>query len=128
MKELIIVRGLPGSGKSTFGKLLGGIQYEADMYFIDHNGRYNFNPMKIKEAHKWCKTKVEMAMLDEVSRIVVSNTFTEEWEMEDYIKLAKVNNYKVFTVISENRHESESIHSVPSETISKMRNRFSIKL
>ncbi len=51
---LYIVRGIPGSGKSTFAKTLGGQHYEADMFFIDENGVYNFDFTKIKDAHQWC--------------------------------------------------------------------------
>jgi len=51
-KVLYIVRGIPGSGKSTFAKTLGGNHYEADMYFIGESGNYNFDPTKIKDAHQ----------------------------------------------------------------------------
>ncbi|MGA1048575.1 MAG: ATP-binding protein, partial [Minisyncoccia bacterium] len=34
MKKLFLVRGLPGSGKSTLAKALGGINIEADQYFM----------------------------------------------------------------------------------------------
>jgi adenylate kinase family enzyme len=37
-KILYIVRGIPGSGKSTFAKTLGGIHIEADQYFVDKIG------------------------------------------------------------------------------------------
>jgi hypothetical protein len=48
--------------------------------------------------------------------------------MEDYYDLAKRYGYKVTSVIVENRHGGESIHSVPDATLGNMRNRFSIKL
>ena len=53
-KELILVRGIPGSGKSTFAKSLGGTHFETDKFFMV-DGEYKFDGTKIKEAHKWCK-------------------------------------------------------------------------
>jgi hypothetical protein len=61
-------------------------------------------------------------------RIVVSNTFTQEWEMQPYFDMAAKHGYRVVSLIVENRHGNQSIHSVPPETIEKMKNRFEIKL
>lgn len=60
--------------------------------------------------------------------IVVANTFTQEWEMNPYIELAKKYGYKVISLVVENRHGNKNIHNVPDETIQKMVNRFEIKL
>ena len=114
-KVLYIVRGLPGSGKSTFAKSLGGVHFEADMYFVDENGVYNFDPTKIKMAHNWCMIQTQKAMVDEEPKIVVSNTFTQEWEMETYFKLANENGYQVYSIIVENRHEGKNTHGVPDD-------------
>jgi len=137
-KTLYIVRGVPGSGKSTFAKRLVNDDFlicEADKYFIDKTtGEYNFDPTKIKEAHKWCQDLVETFMKDSLvnenfyREIVVSNTFTMEWEMTPYFELAKKYDYKVFSVIVENRHDGKNQHGVPEEKIQIMKNRFEIKL
>jgi predicted kinase len=137
-KVLYIVRGIPGSGKSTFAKRLVGEDFlvcEADKYFIDKKtGEYNFDVTKIKEAHKFCQDTVETYMKDSLvndqfyREIVVSNTFTQEWEMEYYIELAKKYEYTVFTIIVENRHGGKNVHGVPEEVLTKMRERFEIKL
>jgi hypothetical protein len=60
--------------------------------------------------------------------IAVSNTFTQEWEMEDYYKLAEKYQYKVVSLIVENRHDGKNIHGVPDEKLEIMRKRFEIKL
>jgi predicted kinase len=127
-KILYIVRGIPGSGKSTFAKTLGGQHYEADMFFIDGNGEYKFDGSKIKLAHNWCMIQTQKAMVDDEPKIVVSNTFTQEWEMETYFKLAEEYGYKVFSIVVENVHGGKNIHNVPEDKIKQMRNRFEIKL
>ena len=60
--------------------------------------------------------------------IVVSNTFTQEWEMKPYYDMAETYGYKVFSIIIENRHGGVNEHSVPDEVLTKMRERFEIKL
>jgi predicted kinase len=126
-KELILLRGLPGSGKSTLAKSLGGIHIEADQYFME-DGVYKFDALKIKLAHNWCRLRTEHQMEDSIEKIVVSNTFTQEWEMEAYYKLAEQFGYRVYSLVVENRHGGINTHDVPDETIEKMKNRFEIKL
>jgi predicted kinase len=131
MKTLILLRGLPGAGKSTLAELIISKDYchkEADMYFVDREGNYKFVPSQIKDAHEWCKDEVAHLMKYEHSPIVVSNTFTQEWEMENYYELAKQYGYTVHSVIVENRHEGVNIHNCPPETIDRMEARFEIKL
>lgn len=126
-KMIYLVRGISGSGKTTLAKTLGGTHFEADMFFIK-DGEYKFDGSKIKLAHNWCMIQTQKAMVDDEPKIVVSNTFTQEWEMETYFKLAEENGYKVFTIIVENRHGGINEHNVPEEKIEQMRNRFEIKL
>jgi ABC-type transport system involved in cytochrome bd biosynthesis fused ATPase/permease subunit len=128
MKELILLRGLPGSGKSTLATAIGGVHFEADMYFVDDNGNYNFEPARIKDAHAWCQNKVKLSMESGAERIVVSNTFTMDWEMEHYNMLANANGYRVHSVIVENRHGGVNEHDCPPDKIEIMRERFEIKL
>jgi hypothetical protein len=60
--------------------------------------------------------------------IAVSNTFTQEWEMEDYFKLAEKYEYKIVSLILENRHGSQNVHGVPDDKIEIMKKRFQVKL
>jgi predicted kinase len=134
---LFLVRGLPGSGKSTFAKHIWNDYAicEADKYFVNkETGEYNFDPSKLKEAHEWCRNEVEIRMKDHQANpqyypeIVVSNTFTQEWEMQAYVDLANKYGYRVTTLIIENRHGGSNIHGVPDDKLEIMRNRFEIKL
>jgi predicted kinase len=135
MKHLYLLRGLPGSGKSTLANQIGDTHFEADMYFINENGEYIFNGADIKKAHQWCQSQVELAMIQnhityglDSSDIVVSNTFTQGWEMEPYYKLAESYGYRVFSLIVENRHGGENIHGAPENKIEEMRVRFEFRL
>lgn len=135
-KVLTLVRGLPGSGKSTFANFVWNDYAicEADKFFYDKEGNYNFDASKLKQAHEWCRNEVETRMKDnEVNpqyypEIVVSNTFTQEWEMEAYYELAKKYDYLVISIIVENRHGGVNEHGVPADKLEQMKNRFQIKL
>lgn len=121
---LILVRGLPGSGKTTVAKaiasLLGYKHFEAD-HFFERDGEYKFDPELLGRAHAYCQGQVHAAM-HRRKNIVVSNTFTTGRELEPYYVLARENGYQIQTIIC--RGEFGSVHNVPSETIERMRKRF----
>src|SRR6056300_1945122 len=127
MKELFLLRGLPGSGKSSLAKSLAGCHIEADMYFMKGD-EYKFDASKLSEAHKFCQDKTASYMYANWPRVVVSNTFTQEWEMEYYYKIAEKFGYRVYTLIVENRHGGVNEHGVPEEKLEQMKNRFEVKL
>lgn len=127
MKELFLLRGLPGSGKSTLAKSLGGKHFEADQYFM-RDGDYKFDASKLRNAHEWCRSSIGGLMINKEPRLVVSNTFTQEWEMKPYFELAEKYGYTVHSLIVENRHGGVNTHGVPEEALQKMENRFVTKL
>jgi predicted kinase len=133
--ELILLRGLPGSGKTTLAKIILQLRstdepeiLSADDFFEDKEGEYNFDPTKLKEAHNYCQFRCSERMRQQKARIVVANTFTQEWEMDEYFKMAERYNYRVHTVVVENRHGNENIHGVPEDKLQQMKNRFQVKL
>jgi predicted kinase len=122
MSTLTIIRGLPGSGKSTLAeKMRGVVNIEADDYFINQDGEYQFNVEKIGEAHLWCQ-RTARSELEKGYDVVVSNTFTTLKEMRPYFYMAKEVGAE-FTVITCQGHFKD-VHGVPEDTLSKMAMRF----
>jgi len=120
MSKLIIVRGLPGSGKSTVAKSFGLFHVEADMFFM-HDGVYDWDAGRVSKAHRWCADMVRTAMING-SDVAVSNTFTQKWELQNYIEIASQYNYdvRVIRCIA----DFGNVHSVPAEALAKMKARF----
>lgn len=119
---LYIVRGLPGSGKTTYAKSLGiPNHFEADDYFYAPNGGYFFDPRYIKEAHAHCKKRTELALAYD-GNVVVANTFTTVWELRPYIDLAA--KYGCDVILHTCTGNYGSVHGVPEHTIQRMRDRF----
>jgi ABC-type molybdenum transport system ATPase subunit/photorepair protein PhrA len=88
--ELVLIRGLPGSGKSTMVSVLTMIGYkhfEADMFF-EFDGTYQYDATRIRDAHAWCQRMTRQA-LGRFENVVVSNTFTHLRELEPYRAMTK---------------------------------------
>ena len=118
MAKLVLVRGIPGSGKSTFAKThyRSFIHLESDMFFMK-DGEYKFDYDYIKEAHDWCFETCEI-FLNNHFDVVVSNIFIKKWEVERYVNVAKQLNipYEIHTMTG----NFGSIHNVPEEKIAQM--------
>jgi predicted kinase len=95
-KEIILMRGVSGSGKSTLAKQLvsNGVILSTDDYFMN-NGMYDFDPTKLGVYHKNNQDRAEKSMIEEISPIIVDNTFSKEWEMKPYVQLADKYGYEV---------------------------------
>lgn len=125
MKELIIVCGVSSSGKTTFANKMrsktGGVVYEADQFFYDENGNYNWYPSGLAKAHKQCKNNCENAMKNNVEFIYVSNTFTRRKDINPYLKLADKYGYTYTVIAVGNYHNNNNNHGVDDSTKERMR-------
>ncbi len=121
--QLTLIRGLPGSGKSTLAKTFDAVHLEADMYFVNKQGEYQFDPRLLKKAHLWCQEQCRY-FLSRGENVVVANTFIRQWEMAPYRKLASLYNAKL--VIKVCRGEYNNVHNVSLSAIAKMKKNWQV--
>jgi len=122
--HLIIIRGIPGSGKSSFANLMTKFNYyhiEADMYYYMKYGEYKWSKEEAPLAHEWCQKEFKK-LIEKEKNIVISNTFIKKSEMEPYIKLANEHNYNISII--KMMTNFNTIHNVPEDTIKRMRENF----
>ena len=133
MLSLIILRGLPGAGKTTLAKLLSENNkwpiFSIDSYFTDPvTNEYNFQFENNHLAYKNCEEQTKTAMENKTEKIFIDNVFSLDWEIEPYFKLASIYNYSVFVVTVENYHSNKNSHSISDEQLKKMAAKYKIKL
>ena len=132
MNSLILLRGLPGSGKSTLAKVLSENGkypvYSVDDYFTDEKGNYSFIFSENHLAYKQCENLTRESMRNGISKIILDNTFTLEWEMLPYQKMAEEFGYQCFYLVVENRHNGKNPHGIDDEQLGKMASKFKVNL
>lgn len=128
MQSLILVRGLPGSGKSMLAdKLVPTMaqrHYEADQYFMV-DGVYRFDITKIGKAHEWCQNKTKRSLCEGFS-VVVSNTFTTARELQPYFDIAKSMGGVPQVILCQGQWGNT--HNVPQDTLERMKARFEFQI
>lgn len=121
---LLIIRGAPGSGKTTKAKKMktafGFKHVEADMFF-EKDGKYLFEKDKVRLAHKWCQ-QLTFKFLSEGKDVVVANTFTKLWEIAAYTDFCKQND--IYFEVVELFNDYGNVHNVPEEVVQRMREQF----
>lgn len=133
VRSLIILRGLPGSGKSTLANVLSEngkwSVFSIDDFFTNSKtGEYKFEFEKNHLAYKQCEENTRAAMQKAEPKIFIHHTFTLDWELELYFKLAAEYKYAVFVVTVENYHQGKNIHHISDEQILKMAAKYKVKL
>ncbi|XP_052610568.1 uncharacterized protein LOC128120508 isoform X3 [Peromyscus californicus insignis] len=98
-KLLILLRGLPGSGKTTLSRILlgqsrDGIVFSTDDYFHHQDG-YRYNVNQLGDAHDWNQSRAKQAIDQGRSPVIIDNTNTQAWEMKPYVEMAIGKGYRV---------------------------------
>lgn len=121
--QVVIVSGIPGSGKSTFTKQqTNAVVCSADQYFTK-DGEYKFDVTKLSEAHGECLRRFTQALLEKKDLVLVDNTNTTVLEIAPYYSMAKAYGYAVKLVTVQCDPEtaySRNIHGVPLPAIKAM--------
>ncbi|XP_030917217.1 NEDD4-binding protein 2 isoform X2 [Geospiza fortis] len=132
---LVLLRGVPGSGKSYLARNLlednpGGIILSTDDYFYKH-GQYHYDPDCLGEAHEWNRKRAKEAFEMRISPIIIDNTNIQAWEMKPYVALAQQFKYKVmfrepdtWWKFKPKELERRNIHGVSKEKIKRMLERY----
>lgn len=131
MKHLIILRGLPGSGKTSLARILCEDRYpvySVDDYFTDEEGNYQFDYKENHLAYKQCEEQTRASMMAGAPKIFIHNTFTIAWEIEPYFKMAAEYGYQVHVVTVENYHNGQNLHGITEEQVHKMAEKYKVKL
>lgn len=118
MAKLTLIRGLPGSGKSSFARAAfpGVVNFENDQFHM-RAGRYDFDVRRQSKAVSWCLDMTD-ATLATGCDVVVSNTFTKPGYVEAYRKLAEKNGAELDVYLMHGRFENQ--HRVPAQILENM--------
>lgn len=135
--QVVIMRGVSGSGKSTYAKkhFPTGYRCSADDFFTDVVGEgkaYVFDAKRLGEAHRWCMSKFIRAVthLDKLGRnplVVVDNTNLALWEFMGYYQVATAMGYEVTVIRMDTPAEvagKRNLHGVPVGKVVDMQRRF----
>lgn len=119
---LLIIRGIPGSGKTTLAEhyiqsMPDAVHCEADHYFINKQGQYCYDGRKIKLAHQFCQRNMHNA-LSQGKSVIVSNTTIKLWELSALLDIAT--RYGVTSYIIHCCGKFTSTHNVPADIVARM--------
>lgn len=134
MSHLVLVTGLPGSGKSTFAKRAYPTYelLETDQLFME-NGEYKFDASKLSEYHNKTQQRCK-ELLEQGKNVVVANTFSRKWEMNAYTNMP-FSNLTVYYMEPPGGHcysamvklAERNVHRVPYKVIDAMWTRWEHK-
>lgn len=133
MKELILIRGLCSSGKTTKAKEIiaerGGVSTCIDDFLTDEHGVFHFDSKVRHKAimvyHDWVRL-----LLNHYDLVICHNTYTCRWEMESQIQLAKDMGAELTVIdLSDGGCSDEELferntHGVPLKWFKIMRDRY----
>ncbi|XP_036107062.1 NEDD4-binding protein 2-like 2 isoform X3 [Molossus molossus] len=155
-KLLILLRGLPGSGKTTLSRILlgqsrDGIVFSTDDYFHHQDG-YRYNVNQLGDAHDWNQNRGLQNFCSEIgtilwelpskqainqgrSPVIIDNTNTQAWEMKPYVEMAIGKGYRVefhepetWWKFDPEELEKRNKHGVSRKKIAQMLDRYEYQM
>ena len=132
MSKVIIMRGLPGSGKSYVADRINLNEDQpdsvttivsADHFHTDENGDYNYDPANAGDAHAQCFERFVIALENADDLVIVDNTNTLLLEIAPYVAFARLNDAEteIIHVMCPIRVAYDrNTHGVPFDIIEKM--------
>ena len=127
---MVLMVGIPGSGKSTFAKKIQAsnrflnsvVIRETDEYFVDATTKkYNFDASKLAEYHALCQKMTEFDLGDGHD-VIVANTNLSKWERKHYFDIARRCGCSVMVIIMQKQYGN--IHAIPEDRIKLMQEKF----
>lgn len=133
MKHVIILQGVPGSGKSFYANEFvartsaKSVVCSADDYFVQlGGGTYLFDFKKLGEAHGACFRKFIAAVQEGIEVVVVDNTNTTAIEIAPYVLGGEAHGYtvEIIRVVCDPAvAAARNSHGVPEKSIRAMADR-----
>ncbi len=118
-----ILRGVPGSGKTTLANHLKVTQncvtVAADDCMVDRYGQYRFDPSKLSYAHTQCLAKVKKE-LSRGNNVVLHNTMRTAEEMSPYCQFLAIAEVRVLKMTK----EYGTPKNIPNHVMNRHRNEY----
>lgn len=129
-KQLILMQGVPGSGKSSIATIIANhinAKVVSNNDYMVKNNKYCFEPARLNECIEKCQDAAER-YAEEGWNLIIDNVNAEPFTVDYYFDLAERHNYRVMVIRtsrSSNECFRENIHNVPPQSIINMHGRMS---
>lgn len=127
-KKALFVRGIPGSGKTTYAKVLARQLkcefFEADQFMLDEDGNYAYDFDKLNAAHQQCVNAGVNTLENGAEHVVFANNFVKPFDHEVYFEKLNEKFDELDAQFYLCTYNGISEHNVPLSSIDRMRMNF----
>jgi len=102
----VVLRGVPGSGKSEIANVLASMHgcvkvITTDDYWTRHG---SFDKGLLLQSREWTFCQARRAFEEHTPLVILADSSIQEREFKRYVELAEVDGYHTYCLIVENRH------------------------